>query len=395
MTAIDDSKEIPCVKECEFHTEIAASLQMGAVAEAVRMMEQGVVVIGKRDVLRSRKRDDLLVQAIDRRQVASILLVNWWDLSEQGLDVGGAREVDHAAQIGNRDRGIDAEQGVVGAAEDDDRAKVSPGNLVRESGKHLRGRLPVDAEVGARKRPALGDGVTHEGDARTGVIEEGQNKDEEKQDCGELEESAHEPLVYHRSMTLEDAQARARNIKVLIFDVDGVLTNGDIAMVPKLDGSGVEVKAFHAHDGLGISLARLGGIKTGIITKRQSATVAIRARDLKLEFIYQGQHFKMNAVLDILGKAQIELDQLAYVGDDIVDLPVMRMCGLAIATANARPQVKAEAHWVTPLPGGQGAGRDAIDFILSAQGSLERVIEEYLDESNPNATSADIGTGQM
>jgi 3-deoxy-D-manno-octulosonate 8-phosphate phosphatase (KDO 8-P phosphatase) len=196
-------------------------------------------------------------------------------------------------------------------------------------------------------------------------------------------------------MTLEDAQARARNIKVLIFDVDGVLTNGDIAMVPKLDGSGVEVKAFHAHDGLGISLARLGGIKTGIITKRQSQTVAIRARDLKLEFIYQGQHFKMNAVQDILERAQIGLDQLAYVGDDIVDLPVMRKCGLAIATANARPQVKAEAHWVTPLPGGQGAGRDAIDFVLSAQGSLERVIEEYLDEGNPNATSADIGTGQM
>jgi 3-deoxy-D-manno-octulosonate 8-phosphate phosphatase (KDO 8-P phosphatase) len=196
-------------------------------------------------------------------------------------------------------------------------------------------------------------------------------------------------------MTLEDAQARATNIKVLIFDVDGVLTNGDITVIPKLDGSGVEVKGFHAHDGLGISLARLGGIKTGIITKRQSQTVAIRARDLKLEFIYQGQHFKMNAVQDILSRAQIELDQLAYVGDDIVDLPVMRRCGLAIATANARPQVKAAAHWVTPLPGGQGAGRDAIDFILSAQGSLERVIEEYLDEGNPAAKSADIGTGQM
>jgi 3-deoxy-D-manno-octulosonate 8-phosphate phosphatase (KDO 8-P phosphatase) len=100
-------------------------------------------------------------------------------------------------------------------------------------------------------------------------------------------------------------------------------------------------------------------------------------------------------VQDILQRAQIGLDELAYVGDDIVDLPVMRKCGLAIATANARPQVKAEAHWVTPLPGGQGAGRDAIDFILSAQGSLERMIEEYLDESNPAAKSADIGTGEM
>jgi 3-deoxy-D-manno-octulosonate 8-phosphate phosphatase (KDO 8-P phosphatase) len=196
-------------------------------------------------------------------------------------------------------------------------------------------------------------------------------------------------------MNLQDAAARARNIKVLLFDVDGVLTNGDITMIPKLDGTGVEVKGFHAHDGLGISLARLGGVRTGIITKRQSQTVAIRARDLKLEFVYQGQHHKMNAVLDVLARAQIALDQLAYVGDDIVDLPVMRLCGLAIATANARPQVKAAAHWVTPLAGGQGAGRDAIDFILTAQGSLDRVIEEYLDPSNQAAASADIGTGKM
>jgi 3-deoxy-D-manno-octulosonate 8-phosphate phosphatase (KDO 8-P phosphatase) len=196
-------------------------------------------------------------------------------------------------------------------------------------------------------------------------------------------------------MNLEDAEVRARRIKVLLFDVDGVLTNGDITVIPKLDGTGVEVKGFHAHDGLGISLARLGGIRTGIITKRQSQTVAIRARDLKLEFIYQGQHHKMNAVNDIIARTGISLDQLAYVGDDIVDLPVMRASGLAIATANARPQVKAEAHWITPLPGGQGAGRDAVDFILTAQGSLARVIEQYLDASNPAAASSDIGTGNM
>jgi len=196
-------------------------------------------------------------------------------------------------------------------------------------------------------------------------------------------------------MNLEDAAARARNIKLILFDVDGVLTNGDITVIPKLDGSGVEVKGFHAHDGLGISLARLGGIRTGLLTKRQSQTVAIRARDLKLEFVYQGQHHKRQAALEILQRARLEPEQLAFVGDDIVDLPVMRMCGLAIATANARPQVKAEAHWVTPLPGGQGAGRDAIDFILTAQGSLTRVIEEYLDVGNPMAASADIGSGNM
>ncbi len=194
---------------------------------------------------------------------------------------------------------------------------------------------------------------------------------------------------------LEDAQARARQIKVLIFDVDGVLTDGTITVIPKLDGNGVETKGFHAHDGLGISLARLGGVRTGIITKRQSQTVAIRARDLKLEFVYQGQSHKLHAMNEILTKAQITPDELAYVGDDIVDLPIMRKCGLAIATANARPEVRQAAHWITPLPGGQGAGRDAIDFILTAQGSLARVIEQYLGESDPTARSSDIGSGNM
>ena len=196
-------------------------------------------------------------------------------------------------------------------------------------------------------------------------------------------------------ITLADAQTRARTIKLLLFDVDGVLTNGQITVIPNPDGTAIETKGFHAHDGLGISLARLGGVRTGIITKRNSATVAIRARDLKLEFVYQGQTHKMHAVEDILRKTTLTLEQISYVGDDIVDLPVMRRCGLAIATANARPEVKAAAHWVTPLAGGFGAGRDAIDFILTAQGSLAQVIEQYLDDSNPTARASDIGTGNM
>jgi 3-deoxy-D-manno-octulosonate 8-phosphate phosphatase (KDO 8-P phosphatase) len=193
-------------------------------------------------------------------------------------------------------------------------------------------------------------------------------------------------------MTVE---SRAKNIKVLIFDVDGVLTDGQIFVIPNAEGRGVEAKGFAAHDGLGISLGRLGGLRIGIITKRNSQTVAIRANDLKLEFIYQGQAHKMNAINDILAKTSYTIDQLCYVGDDIVDLPVMRQCGLSIATANARKEVKAAAHYVTPNPGGFGAGRDAIDFILTAQGTLEKVIEQYLDESSTAAASSDVGQGNM
>ncbi len=199
------------------------------------------------------------------------------------------------------------------------------------------------------------------------------------------------------------AEDRARRIKVLIFDVDGVLTDGQLYFLPENHGQpgpdgklhGLEFKGFSAHDGLGITLARLGGLRLGLITKRESATVAIRARDLKLEFVYQGQSHKRAAVDDILVRAGITLDELAYVGDDVVDLPVMRVCGLSIATANARPQAKAAAHYITPNPGGHGAGRDAIDFILAAQGKLDAAIEAFLDADNPAAQLADIGSGKM
>ena len=191
------------------------------------------------------------------------------------------------------------------------------------------------------------------------------------------------------------AESRAKNIKILIFDVDGVLTDGQIFVIPNAEGHGVEAKGFAAHDGLGITLARLAGLRVGIITKRNSQTVAIRANDLKLEFVYQGQSHKMNAIQDILAKTGYTIDQLCYVGDDVIDLPVMRQCGLSIATANARKEVKSAAHYVTPNPGGFGAGRDAIDFILTAQGTLETVIEQYLDESNKAAASSDVGQGNM
>lgn len=209
---------------------------------------------------------------------------------------------------------------------------------------------------------------------------------------------------------------RALKIKVILFDVDGVLTDGGIWLFPapagakqetaartrKMAGKGgfaihsaamVEAKGFNAHDGTAISLARLGGMKCGIVTKRISDTVALRARDLRMEYVYMGQAHKMEAVREIMEKEQITLDEIAYVGDDVIDLPVMRVCGLAIAVANAREQVKAAAHYVTTHAGGHGAGRDAVEYILSAKGILDQVIEEYISERNPIAASMDIGQG--
>ena len=188
---------------------------------------------------------------------------------------------------------------------------------------------------------------------------------------------------------------RARRVKVLLYDVDGVLTNGDITIIPSQDGHAVEVKSFSAHDGMGISIARLAGLKIGFVTKRQSQVVAIRARDLKIDYVYQGQSNKVDALNKIIAAEGCMLEQIAYVGDDIIDLPVMRKVGFAIATANARAEVKAIAHWTTPMPGGQGAGRDAIDFILNARGVLQSTIEQYLDPNSAEAMSVDIGVGNM
>jgi 3-deoxy-D-manno-octulosonate 8-phosphate phosphatase (KDO 8-P phosphatase) len=197
-------------------------------------------------------------------------------------------------------------------------------------------------------------------------------------------------------LTPED---RARRVKVLLYDVDGVLTSGDITIIPPLDGSSTghatEIKSFSAHDGMGIGIARLAGLKIGFVTKRQSAVVAIRARDLKIDHVYQGQSHKMDAVTKIMAAEHCTLDEIAYVGDDIIDLPVMRKVGFAIAVADARPEAKAAAHYITPNPGGHGAGRDAIDFILNARGILAATIEQYLDPTNAEAKSADIGTGNM
>ena len=198
------------------------------------------------------------------------------------------------------------------------------------------------------------------------------------------------------------SDSRAQKIKLMLFDVDGVMTDGTIFLFPAPAGAAghntherreqfadkggfgiagsavVEAKGFNAHDGTGFSLLRLGGIKAGIITKRISETVALRARDLKIDIVYQGQQDKASAFYEILEQHGYRAEEVCYVGDDVIDLPVMRLCGLAIAVKNSRPQVLCEAHYVTEHDGGHGAVRDAIEYVLREQGSLERVIDEYI-----------------
>jgi len=213
------------------------------------------------------------------------------------------------------------------------------------------------------------------------------------------------------------AQARARKIKLLLFDVDGVLTDGKLFIFPAPAGASkftnehsstyaanhaveqdrggfgfasqslIEAKGFHAHDGTSISLARLAGIKTGLITKRISETVALRARDLKLEHVHQGVQDKRSCLEGIVKQEGLKPEQAAFVGDDVIDLPAMRAGGLAIAVNNARAEVKQEAHYITPHAGGDGALRDAVEFILKAQGKWKRVVEAYIGERSPKRSS--------
>src|SRR5579863_1913934 len=195
------------------------------------------------------------------------------------------------------------------------------------------------------------------------------------------------------------AQARARKIKLLLFDVDGVLTDGKLFFVPqdphnpqgassdRTAQGQVEVKGFHAHDGVASSLSRIAGLKTGLITRRASETVALRARDLKLEYVRQGIQDKRACFEEIVKQEGLKLEEAAFIGDDVIDLPAMRAGGLAIAVKNARAEVKSEAHYVTAHGGGEGALRDAVEFILKAQGKWKKVVEAYIGESRPGKSS--------
>ena len=161
-----------------------------------------------------------------------------------------------------------------------------------------------------------------------------------------------------------DVLDRAAKIRLVVFDVDGTLTDGRLWYAE----DGRETKVFHVHDGLGLKLLMGHGVQVAIISARISHPVALRAEELDIAHVYQGQGDKRASLQQLLEALNLTPDQAAFVGDDLPDLPAMRIAGLAVAVANAHPWVAEQSHWRTSLGGGQGAAREVCDLILHAQG---------------------------
>jgi 3-deoxy-D-manno-octulosonate 8-phosphate phosphatase (KDO 8-P phosphatase) len=170
------------------------------------------------------------------------------------------------------------------------------------------------------------------------------------------------------------AVRRAKKIRVLLMDVDGTMTPGYVCLQAFPDGSVAEMKMFNAHDGAGIKLAGIMGIRTGLITGRDSPATARRAREAGMEFVAQGQPKKLQAYEDILARAGVTDREVAYVGDDLPDLPLLARAGLSVAVANASVEVKRVAHYITKARGGEGAVREVVELILKSQRRWKKAI---------------------
>ena len=179
-------------------------------------------------------------------------------------------------------------------------------------------------------------------------------------------------------LNLRELRRRARAVRLLLLDVDGVLTDGRIYYLPRSGGGFIESKTFHSRDGLGIRFAREAGILTGIISGRGTPVVLHRARELGVRFIYQDALEKLPPYNEILSLAGLTDEEVCYVGDDLVDLPLLTRVGFAVGVGNGHPELRRHVHYVTRNPGGHGAVREAIELILDAQGKLKPLLEHYL-----------------
>ena len=175
-------------------------------------------------------------------------------------------------------------------------------------------------------------------------------------------------------MSEKELLEKAANIKLAVFDVDGVLTNGQLI----LGESGDEYKAFHVRDGHGLVMLLESGCHIAVITARSSSIVAERMASLGIRYVYQGEKDKGARLMSLIDELGIQREQVAYTGDDVIDLPAMTKVGLPIAVADARPEVKEYADWVTKERGGQGAAREVCELIMKAQGKFDAKIKAYL-----------------
>lgn len=177
----------------------------------------------------------------------------------------------------------------------------------------------------------------------------------------------------HPSPHRTRALARAKDIRLLLLDVDGVLTDGTLVYT----GSSEESKSFHTQDGFGIRLLHETGIKVGVITARKSVLVQRRAAELKMDYIYQGVPNKSDAFSEIMKSSTLKPFEVAYMGDDWLDITILQRVGLAVAPSNGVAEVKEIAHYITEMPGGHGAVRDCCDLILEAQNRLSDLLQKY------------------
>ena len=173
---------------------------------------------------------------------------------------------------------------------------------------------------------------------------------------------------------MREITEKAKKLKLLILDVDGVLTDGRLFF----DDKGKEYKCFHARDGHGIKLLRQTGVEVAVISGRKSNSVALRMKTLGVEYVYQGHENKIAAFNEIIQSLSIQPEQVAHVGDDLLDLPIMKRVGLSIAVNDANDPVKEYADWCTKTPGGQGAVREICDFIMRSQGTFDGILKGYM-----------------
>lgn len=173
---------------------------------------------------------------------------------------------------------------------------------------------------------------------------------------------------------LASIERRASRVKLLLMDCDGVLTDGRLW----LTADGEEQKAFHTHDGLGLSLLHRAGLKSGVISGRSSEALSRRAAELGVEFVRQGDPEKIAAFADVLQQAGVAEDEVAFVGDDLTDIPIMRRVEFAVAVADAVEETRSVAHYVTRARGGRGAVREVIEMILRSQGRWNDLVDHYL-----------------